>query len=180
MHFRKLKHYTPDICCMELFETHKGASPAHASKSPPVTAIACPANPNGCKHHAEKQMRFQSTPRQSIAARGCLRGRTIFPTLSQLNRQMKLGFTIFLETFGSGAKMRGLIRKQMDRLHVSCGAVHGVMGSPQQHAIFAVAFLREIATLHLDFELPWMRSCQIRLADDHPHINSIPLLSLLC
>ena len=93
---------------------------------------------------------------------------------------MKLGFTISLETFGSGAKMRGLIRKQMDRLHVSCGAARGAMGSPQQPAIFAVEFLQEIATLHLDFELRWMRTRQIRLADDHPHINSIPLLSLLC
>jgi len=81
---------------------------------------------------------------------------------------------------GSGAKMRGLIRKRVAQLHVSCEVAHGAMGSPQQPAIFAVEFLQAHATLHLDFELRWMRTRSIRLADDQPHINSIPLLSLLC
>jgi predicted alpha/beta-hydrolase family hydrolase len=93
---------------------------------------------------------------------------------------MNLDFTISLAMFGSGAKMRGLIRKQVDRLHVSCAVAHGAMGSQQQPAIFAVAFLLAHATLHLDFELRWMRTHPLRIADDHPHINSIPLLSLLC
>ena len=70
--------------------------------------------------------------------------------------------------------------KRVAQLHVSCEVAHGAMGSPQQPAIFAVEFLQEIAIHHLDFELRWMLTRQIRIADDHPHINSIPLLSLLC
>ena len=76
--------------------------------------------------------------------------------------------------------MHGLMSKQVGRLHASCGAAHGAMALARQTAIFAAAFLRALAILHLDFELRWIRPLRLRLADDHSRIKSIPILSPMC
>lgn len=66
----RIEGLPPDICCMESCETRMAASPAHAPKSQPVTAIDSPAKRSGCERRAEKVAGFPRTPRQSSAARG--------------------------------------------------------------------------------------------------------------